>query len=559
MAESSSTVRAGVKDRLRTGLSLHHGFEHSLAWLKANSEAIDRLNVFPVPDGDTGTNMVLTLQAALDEVESRKALTASDVAAAAARGSLMGARGNSGVILSQIIAGLANGLAGLDEFSAEDFARGLASAYEVAYASVTEPVEGTILTVARHAGTAAVDATRRGDETVDGVITAAVKAAERSVEDTPNRLAVLKEAGVVDAGGQGLFIILDGFLKFSRGEEIAVEANVERAEMVFAAYADEHAADEQGYCTQFIIEGDALDVPAVREFIDAATDSTIVVGDAAMIRVHCHTETPGDMLNYAVGFGELSHISIENMQLQQADHFEKVESADPDTVAPRADPDTVAPRADFVAVAPGPGFAEIFHSLGAAIVEGGQTMNPSTAQILEAIESCPGDAVVVLPNNSNIVMASRQAAEASPKTVRVIETRTVPQGVAAALTFNPTADFDRNCETMQIAAGEPTVLEVTRATRDAEIDGVRTVAGQHIGLLDDQLVTAEGSAVAVVRDLAERAGDVDVDVITIYLGADLSEADAGDVVQTLETAFPDAEIDLESGGQAHYDYIISLE
>ncbi|MDP6507855.1 MAG: DAK2 domain-containing protein [Chloroflexota bacterium] len=550
MVESGSNVRTGVSDRLRTGLSLHHGFEHSLAWLKANSEAIDRLNVFPVPDGDTGTNMVLTLQAALDEIESRKALTASDVAAAAARGSLMGARGNSGVILSQIIAGLANGLEGLDEFSAEDFARGLASAYEVAYASVTEPVEGTILTVARHAGTAAVDATRNGDETVDGVITAAVKAAERSVEDTPNRLAVLKEAGVVDAGGQGLSIILDGFLKFSRGEEIAVEANVERAEMVFAAYADEHAADEQGYCTQFIIEGETLDVPAIREFIAAATDSTIVVGDAAMIRVHCHTETPGDMLNYAGGFGELSHISIENMQLQQAEHFEKIESADPDTVAPRA---------DFVAVAPGPGFAAIFDSLGAAIVEGGQTMNPSTAQILEAIASCPGDAAVVLPNNSNIIMASRQAAEASPKTVRVIETRTVPQGVAAALTFNPTADFDSNCETMQIAAGEPTVLEVTRATRDAEIDGVRTVTGQHIGLLDDQLVTADDSAVAVVADLAGRAADVDVDIITIYLGADISEDGAGDVVQTLETAFPDAEIDLVSGGQTHYDYIISLE
>ncbi len=550
MAESQSNPGTGVRERLRTGIGLHQGLEHSLAWLKANSEAIDRLNVFPVPDGDTGTNMVLTLQAAIDEIESRKALTACDVAAAAARGSLMGARGNSGVILSQIIAGLANGLAGLDEFSAEDFARGLASAYEVAYASVTEPVEGTILTVARHAGTAAVNATRNGDETVDGVITAAVKAAERSVEDTPNRLAVLKEAGVVDAGGQGLFIILDGFLRYSRGEAIAVEANVERAEMVFAAYADEHAADEQGYCTQFIIEGETLDVPTIREFIDAATDSTIVVGDAAMIRVHCHTETPGDMLNYAVGFGELSHISIENMQLQQADHFEKIEAVDPDAVAPRA---------DFVAVAPGAGLAEIFHSLGAAIVEGGQTMNPSTAQILEAIASCPGDAVVVLPNNSNIVMASLQAADASPKTVRVIETRTVPQGVAAALSFNARVDFDSNCEAMQIAAGAPTVLEVTRATRDAEIDGVRTVTGQHIGLLDDQLVTTDDSAVAVVADLAGRAGDVDVDVITVYLGADISEADADDVVQTLATAFPDAEIDLEIGGQAHYDYIISLE
>ena len=550
MPESRENVNPRVADRLRTGLSLHHGFEHSLAWLKANAEAVDRLNVFPVPDGDTGTNMVLTLQAALDEIESRKAITTTEVASAAARGALMGARGNSGVILSQIIGGLARGLDGLDEFSAEDFARGLDNAYKVAYASVSEPVEGTILTVARHAGAAAIDASRLGNGTVDGVIAAAVKAAERSVEDTPNRLAVLKEAGVVDAGGQGLFIILDGFLKFSRGEEIAVEANVERAEQVFAAYAEEHAADAQGYCTQFIIEGSGLDMPAIREFIEAATESTIVVGDSEMIRVHCHTEIPGDMLNYAVGHGELSHISIENMQFQQARHFEKVDAVDPDTVAPRA---------DFVAVAPGPGFARIFDSLGAAVVEGGQTMNPSTAQILEAIASCAGDEVIVLPNNSNIVMASRQAAEASPKTVRVIETVTVPQGVSAALTFNPMSDFETNCETMQIAAGEPVVLQVTRATRDAEIDGVRTLTGQYIGLLDDRLTTAADSATAVVSELAIRAGDIEVEIITIYLGADLTEDAAGDVTAALQSAFPDAEIDIVSGGQAHYDYIISLE
>ena len=501
MAESTQESTAGVDDRLRTGLSLHHGFEHSLAWLRANSEAVDRLNVFPVPDGDTGTNMLLTMQAALKEIESRRAVTAGAVAAAAARGALMGARGNSGVILSQIIRGMAIELEGLEEFSAEDFSRCLVKGYEVAYESVTEPVEGTILTVARHAGAAAVDATRRSVGTVDGVIAAAVVAAERSVEDTPNRLAVLKEAGVVDAGGQGLYIILDGFLKFSRGEEITVETNIQRAEQVFAAYAEEHAADEQGYCTQFIIEGASLDVPELRRFIDGSTDSTIVVGDSDMVRVHCHTETPGDILNYAVGFGELSHISIENMQLQQADHFEKVD-------APAVD--SLAPRADLVAVAPGPGFAEIFRSLGAAVVEGGQTMNPSTAQIIEAIDECPGDEVVVLPNNSNIVMAARQAAESSAKTVRVVETATVPQGISAALAFNPAAAFEANCENMRIAAAEPVVLEVTRAIRDANIDGVEAAAGQYIGLLDDRLTTAADSPTEVVRRLAVGVADVDV-------------------------------------------------
>ena len=550
MAESTQESTTAVPDRLKSGLSLHHGFEHSVAWLTANSEAVDRLNVFPVPDGDTGTNMLLTMQAALKEIESRKPEAAGEVAAAAARGALMGARGNSGVILSQIIRGMAIGLEGLDEFSANDFSRCLVKGYEVAYESVSEPVEGTILTVARHAGTAAVDATKRSVETVDGIIAAAVTAAERSVEDTPNRLAVLKEAGVVDAGGQGLYIILDGFLKYSRGEEITAETHVQRAEQVFAAYAEEHAADEQGYCTQFIVQGAALDVPEMRRFIDEATDSTIVVGDTDMVRVHCHTETPGDILNFAVGFGELSHISIENMQFQQADHFEKVE--------PPAG-DSPVPRANLVAVAPGPGFAEIFRSLGAAVVEGGQTMNPSTAQIVEAIGECPGDEVVVLPNNSNIVMAARQAAESSPGTVRVVNTVTVPQGVSAALAFNPTASFEENCERMQIAAAEPVVLEVTRAVRDADIDGVTARAGQYIGLLDDSLTTAADTSTEVVRLLAAQAGDVDADVITIYLGADLTEEAAGDVAEALQTAFPDAEIDIVSGGQAHYDYIISLE
>ena len=550
MAESTQESTTGVDDRLRTGLSLHHGFEHSVAWLKANSEAVDRLNVFPVPDGDTGTNMLLTMQAALKEIEVRQVDKAGEVAAAAARGALMGARGNSGVILSQIIRGMAIGLEGLEEFSAEDFSRCLVKGYEVAYESVTEPVEGTILTVARHAGTAAVDATKKNLETVDGVIAAAVAAAERSVEDTPNRLAVLKEAGVVDAGGQGLYIILDGFLKYSRGEEITVETNVQRAEQIFAAYAEEHAADEQGYCTQFIIEGAGLDVPELRRFIDGCTDSTIVVGDSEMVRVHCHTETPGDVLNYAVRFGGLSHISIENMQIQQADHFEKVESPAEDSLVHRA---------DLVAVAPGSGFADIFRSLGAAVVEGGQTMNPSTAQILEAIAQCPGDEVVVLPNNSNIVMAARQAAEASPKTVRVIESVTVPQGVSAALAFNPVASFEENCEAMQTAAAEPVVLEVTRAVRDAEIDGVKTKAGQYIGLLDDRLTTAADTATEVVSRLAAEADAVDVEIITMYLGADLTEAGAADVIDALQRAFADAEIEVVSGGQAHYDYIISVE
>ena len=551
MSESSSaeTQQASVDtEPLTTGRGLRTGLQAGLDWLRANSDAIDRLNVFPVPDGDTGANMVLTFEAALDEVKNTISDSLSDVAGAAARGALLGARGNSGVILSQIVGGMAKGLQGLSECDALQFAKSLNKASEVAYDAVSKPVEGTMLTVIRHAASGAMEAAEE-EESVESVIAQATESAAKSVEDTPNRLAVLKEAGVVDAGGQGVFIILEGLLKYSRGEEIEGDIVFDRSEESFAAFAQEHSGDEHGFCTQFLIRGSDLDVPATRTALESMADWAIIVGDPDLVRVHLHTERPGDILNYGVRLGELDRISIENMDLQQVEHFAGVAAPS----VPEVD------DSNLVAVTMGQGFQNIFASLGARIVPGGQTMNPSAAQILEAVEACPGDGVVVLPNNSNVVLAAKQAAAESDKDVEVVETVTVPHGIAAALAYNPSGELSGNRDNMTGALDGVTVLEITKAVRDSQVGGLDVREGDVIGLLDGKL-RASGETVETVLDaLFEEVGDFDVELATIYLGAGLEGTDAGVVTETLEAAFPDVEFEIADGGQPHYDYIISLE
>ena len=551
MSESSSaeTQQVSVEtEPLTTGRGLRTGLQAGLDWLRANSEAIDRLNVFPVPDGDTGANMVLTFEAALEEVKSTISDSLSDVASAAARGALLGARGNSGVILSQIVGGMAKGLQGLSECNALQFAKSLNKASEVAYDAVSKPVEGTMLTVIRHAASGAMEAAE-DDDSVDSVIAQATESAAKSVEDTPNRLAVLKEAGVVDAGGQGVFIILEGLLKYSRGEEIEGDIVLDRSEEAFAAFAQEHSGEEHGFCTQFLIRGSDLDVPATRTALESMADWAIIVGDPDLVRVHLHTERPGDILNYGVRLGELDRISIENMDLQQVEQFAGV-------VAPSL------PQVDdsnLVAVTMGYGFQNIFASLGARIVPGGQTMNPSAAQILEAVEACPGDGVVVLPNNSNVVLAAKQAAAESGKDVEVVETVTVPHGIAAALAYNPNGELSGNRDNMTGALDGVTVLEITKAVRDSQVGGLDVREGDVIGLLDGKLRASGETVDTVLGALFEEVGDFDVELATIYLGAGLEGTDASVVMETLEAAFADVEFEIADGGQPHYDYIISLE
>ena len=551
MSESSSaeTQQASVStEPLTTGRGLRTGLQAGLDWLKANSEAIDRLNVFPVPDGDTGANMVLTFEAALEEVKDTISDSLSDVARAAARGALLGARGNSGVILSQIVGGMAKGLQGLSECNALQFAKSLNKASEVAYDAVSKPVEGTMLTVIRHAASGAMEAAEKG-ESVESVVAQATESAAKSVEDTPNRLAVLKEAGVVDAGGQGVFIILEGLLKHSRGEEIEGDIVLDRSEEAFAAFAQEHSGDEHGFCTQFLIRGSDIDVAGTRTALESMADWAIIVGDPDLVRVHLHTERPGDILNYGVRLGGLDRISIENMDLQQVEHFAGLSGP----------PVPAVDDSNLVAITMGEGFQNIFASLGARIVPGGQTMNPSAAQILEAVEACPGDGVLVLPNNSNVILAAKQAAAESSKDVEVVETVTVPHGIAAALAYNPNEELSGNRNNMIGSLDAVLVLEITKAVRDSQVGGLSVREGDFIGLLDGKLRANGQTVEAVLRALFDQVGDFDVELATIYLGAGLEGTDAAVVTETIEAAFPEVEFEIADGGQPHYDYIISLE
>ena len=548
-------VDTEVAPATRNGWSLLHAVESGLQWLEANARAIDRLNVFPVPDGDTGTNMVLTMRAALAEASQKPSDVVGHVADALARGALLGARGNSGVILSQCFRGLAEGLKGHETFGPPELARGLERAYQVAYESVADPVEGTILTVARDAGTAAVRVGRSA-ETLEDLVGEVVRAAHASVQNTPNQLPVLKEAGVVDAGGQGLFIIFDGMLRYLRGEELPEVATQDRAADVFAAFAEAHRRDEHGFCTEFVIHGEGMDVAQVRRDVAPFGQSLLVVGDATLIRVHIHTERPGDVLNCASEYGQLDRVKAENMDLQQAASFDEALDEAGQVPGP---PEKTAPQFGVIAVTTGPGLQEVFASLGAAVVHGGQSMNPSAGDIARAIESSPEEWAIVLPNNSNVVMAARQAAQQVDKTVRVIPTRTVPQGIGAMLAFNPNQDVDANVAAMEAAAGQITTIEITRAVRDAVVGEVSIREGQYISLLNDELVAGDGDPNTLVLRLLERLAEDEPEVATVYVGHHTPAKMVEELVEEIARKHPELEVETVQGGQELYDYIISVE
>ena len=534
---------------LRDGRRFMHAVEYSLRWLEINAEAIDRLNVYPVPDGDTGTNMVLTLRAAIREATDNPSNNVDAVAANLARGALLGARGNSGVILSQIIRGLAEGLDGHREFGISEFSTALERAYQVGYKAVTNPVEGTILTVARDAGEAAQSAQSQVDS-VEELIAQVVDATRESVANTPNLLDVLAEAGVVDAGGQGLHVIYEGLLRSLRGEPLPETADLDRATDVFAAFADAHQTDEHGFCTEFVVHGTDLDTDAMRNEFAKIGGSLLVVGDDKLVRVHIHTEVPGDAFNTAMTYGELDQLKADNMNLQQARNFEGA-------LAEASEPPP--PANGVIAVASGDGLEEVFRSLGVDVVRGGQSMNPSAGELLEAIDRTPDDWAVVLPNNSNIYLTARQAAEQSDKNVHVINTRTLPQGFAAALAFNPADASEDNADAMSEAAGDVTTLEVTQAVRDAVLDGNPVAEGEYMGLLNDTFVERGETPHPVIMQMLARVADDEPEALTIYVGQATPAAQARDLASEIGEQYPDMDVQTVAGGQDHYDYIIAVE
>lgn len=531
-----------------------------LAWLEQHYEEVNALNVFPVPDGDTGTNMMLTMRSAYDEVCELDDDHAGQVAYKIYNGALMGARGNSGVILSQLWRGFARGIEGLPAFDGYAFVKGLHEAVRMAYQAVQEPVEGTMLTVAADVAREAEAAMKETTDVVT-IMERVVEHAHLSVERTPELLAVLAEAGVVDSGGMGLAYILEGILRHLRGETLEIPVESWKADELLSALSPD---DEEGYGydVQYLIRGQDMNVEQVRAQIESLGWSTLVVGNEALIKVHVHVHNPGEALGYGASIGSLDDIVVENMQ-EQYEAFVKGHSQAQEevSVAPVERPTIQEGTIAAVAVAPGEGLKRILYSLGTGyVIPGGQTMNPSTKDIVQAIESLPTDKVVLLPNNKNIFMAAEQAAaKANGKTVRVIPTRTIPQGISAMLALDPHGELDEVVAAMVESSGIVETGEVTKATRDTRVNGVKVRKGQIIGLHNDDLTVVGDDVPSVVTDLLLEMGISDLELITLYYGAEVGPAEARQLAERLRTEYPDHDIELREGGQPHYYYIFSAE
>jgi DAK2 domain fusion protein YloV len=531
------------------GQSLKRALFAARQWLEKHAAAVNALNVFPVPDGDTGTNMLLTMNAALAEIERTPDDSVSVIVHAVAHGALMGARGNSGVILSQILRGFARSLDGKATFTAQELAEAAQEACDTAYQGVVKPVEGTILTVAREAARAAREAADQTDDVLE-VLDQIVESARVTNALTPELLPVLKEAGVVDAGGQGLVYILEGALRHLLGE--SVDLDVEMDAVVDLQSTLGAGGEGYGYDVQFLIMGQTLNVDEIRGTIGAMGDSTLVVGDSGLVKVHVHVQDPGIPISYGVSQGVISDVIVENMEEQYQDFVMDQSRA---SVATEDVTDIAT-----ICIVPGDGLKLVFESLGAsAIIHGGQTMNPSTQEILKAIENVASEEVLVLPNNGNVILAARQAADLSDKQVIVVPTITVPQGISALLAFNYQANIETNADRMNHAASEIQTVEVTRAVRSTQINGIDVNEGDIIGLLNDQLVACGKDFTATVLDVLSQTATDDYEVATIYFGQDATQEEANYLARRISERYPGLEIEIHEGGQAHYHHILSLE
>jgi len=533
--------------------------EAGFSWLAQHHESVNALNVFPVPDGDTGTNMLLTMQSAWEEIVKLDSGHLGKIMQAAAQGALMGARGNSGVILSQILRGMARGLEQQTACNAQQLAHALRLASDTAYKGVVKPVEGTILTVIRLVADAAEKAAQL-DHDLRFVFRRIVHTADEAVAKTPSLLAILAQAGVVDAGGKGLFYLLEGMARALEGERLTQD---HQKQATFAGHADA-LEGEYGFDIQFILQGNNLDVDEIRRVITGMGDSVLVVGDQYTVKVHLHSSEPGHALNYGVSVGHMSRIIVENMDAQ-FDEFVHGEGSGDGPLAGRTLSEISAPPASAastatIVVAPGAGLQQVFQSLGASqIVAGGQTMNPSTQELLAAVEATPAEDVIILPNNSNIVMAAEQARQLSHKRVHVVPSKTIPQGISALIAFQPSDSVEDNIKAMTHALGAIQTGEITVAVRSAAFDGIRVEAGEMIGLLNDVLTAHGRNAQDVALELLRQMQADAREIITVYYGQPVNEAEAMAMQGLLLETFPEQAVELVNGGQPHYHYIVSVE
>jgi len=538
------------------GQSLKRLVDAGLTWLRTNQQTVNSLNVFPVPDGDTGTNMVLTLQSAWNEIKDMGTHNLSEMAAAVSKGALMGARGNSGVIMSQLWRGFSRGVHGKETLDVQTLVKAFGEARDTAYKGVVRPVEGTILTVAKETAFATEAALESAKDVID-IFEVAVKAADEAVQKTPDLLPVLKQAGVVDAGGKGLFFILEGMLRHVYGESLDTPTvSVQPLSSMQMQNAMEEVEEGQDYevVVDFYPNGE-LELPKFYGRLEEMGTSIQVGEGEGMYRMHIHVpiEKRYEPIDYIMGIGTISKVAMENL-LAQMNDLQKSKASQIQFSA--VEPGQIA----VVVVSPGPGLSRIFASLGVcAVVTGGQTMNPSTQDILNAFENLPTDKVIILPNNKNIIMAANQAKEVTVKKVAVVPSRTVPQGLAAMLSFNPDGELDPVAEKMTKALSAVKTGEITVATRSVEIDNVVVKEGQVIALLDGKLVASSDSVEHGVMDLLEKANAGEHELVTLFFGENMTHVEANRLKDVIGRKYPSLEIEVQEGGQPHYQFIISIE
>lgn len=542
-----------MKTKLTNGQTLRNMFVAGTKWLEGSVSEINAINVFPVPDGDTGTNMLLTMQSAIDETKKIESESVSSIAEAIAHGALMGARGNSGVILSQFWRGLAKGLEDKDTFDGKDFANALLEASKVAYESVINPIEGTMLTVMKDAANAALAAP---DDSTDllAVLNIVVEAARLSVARTPDLLPVLREAGVVDAGGQGIYVLLDGAFHLLQGKHHKIKEQGPELIKAGSTTGTRIASTDGielpwGYCTNFLLEGDRINLKRLKKGLSRMGQSVVIAGDSTMVRVHVHSFNPGKILTYVTYLGTLHQIDINNMSDQYAEFIKLQKEYIPQIAIAT------------IVITTGDGFFKIFNTLGTTmIVPGGQTMNPSVRQLLRAVEEVPSDNVILLPNNKNIILTASQIAPLTTKNIRILPSTTIPQGISALLAFNSEISLEENALAMEKALATPQTIEITRAVRKTQINGKKIKKGQFIAVINDHEILTNDSdeMISVIFDALIATGIENVEIVTIYYGAEAEALEAEEIAHNIRNSYT-VDVEVVNGGQPHYNYIISLE
>ncbi len=534
---------------------LFNMFAHSTLKLAENKDKVDALNVFPVPDGDTGTNMSLTMNQAFEDISKLDEPSLSVLVKTISKGCLIGARGNSGVILSQIFRGFSNSLVDKESISVDDFAEALIKSKETAYKAVLKPVEGTMLTVIREIAECAEEAKEETDD-FNEFFEKIVEAGKKSLENTPNLLKPLKDAGVVDSGGMGLLIIISGFYEAFQGIKIDLSNFEQNNKLPSEVPAQSHVDPENikyTYCTEFIIKGDDVETCDLKPFVLDIGDSVVYVPDGDILKVHVHTDDPGVVLTEALKHGDIIKTKIENMRLQHSDIIDKMDSNQDNASAEKK-------KYAFLAVCSGSGIAKILKSIGIdVLIEGGQTMNPSTSDFLEALEGINAENIFIFPNNSNIILAANQASDLSDKNTFVVPSKTIPQCISSIFMFNENAQAEENLNNFNDEIQNVKTLQITHAVRDTQVGDLDIKKDNYLGISDGDIIETNENIEETIMKSLEQIADEDSELISIYVGMDVNEEDSQKVFDLIEDKYDDCDVEIKRGEQPVYYYIISVE